>query len=508
MTVKTGGTWSGLVVCKDATGALSAPSAGPAGTLYVDGTANGAGVTVTGANPYKWTVTLPALTAGQCVSMYITATIATIATASVVAEDTADTALNSDAVTLSATQPAITWAAQTITNNAGAALTLSSTGGNGAGLVVSGNGAGPGVDIDAGATGIGVDVDAAANMGVSIAGNITARGALDVLNSHANGHGQYNKGGTANNASGQKNDAQIGQFNMGTMVGQENNAATGSFGQYNVGGIGQENEGESSYGVYDIGAVAGLLAEGGTGPGIQVDSTSVTGQAAIAVQAYGNGAAVQLVASGGAGLQVTGTTADINADITGNLSGSVGSVTSYGTLVADIWSYTTRTLTSLSALVSSVAAAVWAYATRTLTQSAAAVTAALAGSTVTILRGDTVSIAFTALGNVTGYQAVWFTVKASPGVEADADSLIMAKTATGLVYLNGAAATTAGDASVTVTDATTGAVTVLLKAAATAALTPQAGLAYDVQWKDATGQIFTLTTGTANITADTTRAVA
>jgi len=96
MTVKTGAAWSGVVVCKDATGALAAPSVGPAGTLYVDGAANGAGVTVTGANPYKWTVTLPALTAGQRVSMYVTATIATIATASVVAEESADTYITSD----------------------------------------------------------------------------------------------------------------------------------------------------------------------------------------------------------------------------------------------------------------------------------------------------------------------------------------------------------------------------------------------------------------------------
>lgn len=94
--VKSGQTWSGLVVTKDATGALATPSVGPAGVLYVDGTANGATVTVTGSNPYKWTVTLPSLTAGQCVSMYITATIATIATASVVAEDVADTVRLSD----------------------------------------------------------------------------------------------------------------------------------------------------------------------------------------------------------------------------------------------------------------------------------------------------------------------------------------------------------------------------------------------------------------------------
>jgi hypothetical protein len=96
MTVKTGQAWAGTFVTLDATGALATPGAGPAGVLYVDGVANVAAVTITGTNPYKWAVTLPALTAGQRVEMYISATIATIATAAVVAGDQADTSLNSD----------------------------------------------------------------------------------------------------------------------------------------------------------------------------------------------------------------------------------------------------------------------------------------------------------------------------------------------------------------------------------------------------------------------------
>ena len=94
--VKTGQSWAGAFVCKDNTGALATPSVGPVGVLYVDGVANGAVVTITGANPYKWTVTLPALTAGQTVQMYITATVATISTAEFVAEDVADTKRTSD----------------------------------------------------------------------------------------------------------------------------------------------------------------------------------------------------------------------------------------------------------------------------------------------------------------------------------------------------------------------------------------------------------------------------
>lgn len=98
MTVKTGQVWAGAIITLDSTGAFATPSAGPAGVLYVDGVADGATVTVTGANPYKWSVTLPSLTAGQRVQMYITATIAGVSTGSFVVSEQADTILVSDVV--------------------------------------------------------------------------------------------------------------------------------------------------------------------------------------------------------------------------------------------------------------------------------------------------------------------------------------------------------------------------------------------------------------------------
>lgn len=96
MSIKSGQAWAGLVVCRDATGAIAAPASTPVAALYVNGVVNAASVTVTGSNPYKWAVTLPTLAAGDTVSMYLTATIASIATASVVAEDVADTKRVSD----------------------------------------------------------------------------------------------------------------------------------------------------------------------------------------------------------------------------------------------------------------------------------------------------------------------------------------------------------------------------------------------------------------------------
>ena len=96
MTVKTGAAAAGSFCTVDGTGELTAATGDPVGVLYVAGVANGAAVTITGANPYKWAVTCPVLTAGQVVQMYITATVDAIATGGFVWADIADTALSSD----------------------------------------------------------------------------------------------------------------------------------------------------------------------------------------------------------------------------------------------------------------------------------------------------------------------------------------------------------------------------------------------------------------------------
>lgn len=97
--LKTLQVWTGTFVTLDATGALTTPSVGPVGTLYVAGVANAAAVTISGSNPYKFSVTLPALIAGQSVEMYVTATIAGIATSALVDKDIGDTVALSDLAT-------------------------------------------------------------------------------------------------------------------------------------------------------------------------------------------------------------------------------------------------------------------------------------------------------------------------------------------------------------------------------------------------------------------------
>lgn len=157
-----------------------------------------------------------------------------------------------------------------------------------------------------------------------------------------------------------------------------------------------------------------------------------------------------------------------------------------------------------STSVAAIAAAVWAYATRTLTQSAASVLAALTGSSIAIRRGDTASVSLTGLGNITSRTKLWFTVKESEH-DTDAAAKIQIVEGTGLVYLNGAAGSS-GQGSITVTNATTGALTIALAAAATAQLELQQKLYWDVQYLSASG-VQTIAEGTLKVVRDASRSI-
>lgn len=153
-----------------------------------------------------------------------------------------------------------------------------------------------------------------------------------------------------------------------------------------------------------------------------------------------------------------------------------------------------------------ISADVWAYTARTLTQTAAQVAAVMAGSTLTIQRGDTLTATLTGLGSLATRSKLWFTVKNSTWDSDDAASLFIEETA-GLTRLNGATYTTTTDGDITVDDEGDGDITITVKAAATAALSDQRTLVYDVQILRANGTVATLTSGTAIVTADVTRAV-
>ena len=154
---------------------------------------------------------------------------------------------------------------------------------------------------------------------------------------------------------------------------------------------------------------------------------------------------------------------------------------------------------------------VWEYATRTLTQSAASVTAAVAGSDITIARGDTLSAALTGLGALTGYVSIDFTVKENKAAADTAAIIRIRKNASGssdgLLILNGATAGTAGNGSITIDVEGDGDITIALAAAETDDLVERGNLYYDVQMITSSA-VTTMTTGSCTISADVTRAIA
>lgn len=217
--------------------------------------------------------------------------------------------------------------------------------------------------------------------------------------------------------------------------------------------------------------------------------------------------------------QVTGINMSnvVNPTATVNLSGTtVGTAETIGvTGLAAIWNRLTSALStagSIGKLIvdnlassGSLAADVWAYTTRTLTQTSASIAAAIDGDDISIQRGDTVSISVTGLGSLasrTG-EKLWFTVKAQTG-DADTAATIQVGETTGAIRLNGGA-TTASYASISVTDAVTGALTITLKPALTSALVQGTSYKYDIQILE-TAVVRTLSSGTATVVADVTRA--
>ena len=144
--------------------------------------------------------------------------------------------------------------------------------------------------------------------------------------------------------------------------------------------------------------------------------------------------------------------------------------------------------------------------TCTLTQVGAEVAATLSGDDLTIRRGDSFSVALTALGDISGRTKLWFTVK-EKAVHVDTAAAFQIEETAGLLYIDGDSAGTAGNGTITVDDAAAGDITVTLDEAETAKLRPNDALVYDVQVLDG-GSVITLAAGDAEVTADVTRAVA
>ena len=127
---------------------------------------------------------------------------------------------------------------------------------------------------------------------------------------------------------------------------------------------------------------------------------------------------------------------------------------------------------------------------------------------VTIVRGDTLILQFEGMGDITTKDNIWFTVKGDKD-NADTAADIQVDETNGLLYINGVDAQAAGwvaDASITVTDAVAGDLTVRLEAVQSAKITTCSRNWYDLQvlWLD--GTVSTLSKGIARVIGDLTRA--
>jgi len=533
MTVKTGSAWAGLFVTLDATGAKAA-SSDAAGVLYVDGVANGATVTISGSNPYKWAVTLPSLTAGQRFDMYITATIATIATAGIVASEQADTAILSDGVVV----------------NSGTVTTLTNL---------------PAVTTDW-LTADGVKADAVTKIqnGLATPTNITAGTIATVTNavkvSAGTGAGQldFTSGvvkvnlvqilGQAISGTASLIVAAFSKFfNIASPTGTVNSlpdavpgTSSGVALQDTLTNLGTRLSAARA-GYLDKLNVTGALAHSDAAATYKADVSGLATQTSVNAIPTAPLLAANYVAPDNASVGAIKTKTDqlvfttpnkVDASATIDPTGLATSaaLATVDGIVDDIKAktdqlvFTTPNRVDASATVDPTGIATSAELeavddkvdaikakTDALDVSSVSFVTSVVGSTITILRGDTWDDGhLLALGDLSQYVSIDFTVKRH-SYDTDDEAIIrIRKNASGLndglVRLNGAAHTVGADGYITIDDLVAGNITPILKANVTDDLEPGTYY-YDAQLITA-AEITTKTSGTYLVTPDITRLVA
>lgn len=224
----------------------------------------------------------------------------------------------------------------TISNAGGSALTLTSSGSNGSGLIAQGNGTGSGISGTGGATGAGIAGVGGSTSGIGISGTGSAGNSAGIA-----GIGQGTAAGVRGTG-GATGRGIHGQGGSTSGVGIEGTGTAGN--SVGILGTGQG----SAAGVRGTGGATGrgILGVGGATSGAGIEGQGTAGNSA-GILGAGQGSAAGLRAVGGAtgngisavggatsghGIQATVTSgneidADLVGNITGNLSGSVGSVT-------------------------------------------------------------------------------------------------------------------------------------------------------------------------------------
>ena len=125
------------------------------------------------------------------------------------------------------------------------------------------------------------------------------------------------------------------------------------------------------------------------------------------------------------------------------------------------------------------------------------------GDDLDLQRGDTWSITFYRLGNISGRDKLWFTLKDDKD-DTDATAWVQIEESAGLEYIAGAAASTSANGSIAVTDAALGNLTVTLAAVESAKLADVGNLYYGVQMLD-DPVVTTMVSGRAVMMGDVTR---
>jgi hypothetical protein len=495
----------------------------------VDGVANAAEVTISGSNPYKWSVTLPSLTAGQRVDMYITGTIATIATAGFVASEQADTALVSevktetaailadtgtDGVKIANTQPAITWGQQ------------------------------------------------------KIVADVSNEGALDIRNSHTNGIGLFNSGNVAQfndgGSVGVVNDGTVAVMGFATAIATASNLQT-------VDDIVDTIKTDTAAILDDTGTAgvvlkaAGLNADAVTkiqnglatqndienmSPTVWLQDGSITATTfatdAISAAAVRADAVTKLQANlaleatltaiKGAGWD-TQTLAAIDvlidaikaktdnlpadpaddSDIDSQLAAIKAVVDNVhdtdlpavkaetASILEDTGTTLPATLATLAGYTDGIAGDVWSHSIRTLTNQGLTVTTPATGDPLEIYRDTTVPISITGLGATTGYTKIWFTVKEDLE-DLDTAAVLQVATTDGLKYLDGAAGTPTDGTLVIDNDLHTATITIQQASAALLPVYAAYPIPWDLKMLNA-GIVSRLAEGTMYIKSTPTRSI-
>jgi hypothetical protein len=118
---------------------------------------------------------------------------------------------------------------------------------------------------------------------------------------------------------------------------------------------------------------------------------------------------------------------------------------------------------------------------------------------------DTITQPVTDLGDITGYKRVIVTLK-KKATDPDSKAVLLFSDDVGLEVLNKSDDVTAGDASVTVDDASAGDITMKLEIGVTTKVAPDDELIWGVKWIDADDDPHTLVDGTSEVKAGPVKA--